>query len=1139
MADDVLEQPLGPEDQASLEKLEGSGLRTIANRALGRKVDIPELSPPPKVTDAASYEAVPMGKDFMDPQGNVRTKPWQVKQESDYDLIPEGADFLDPEGNVRTKPSYENVSFTSQTLYDMAVNDKERKRALERSYPGKVKQLPSGEFFVEDDGTLRKPRKASDPKAGPMHTGALIAGGVAPTVGAVAGEIGGGLLGSLAGPAGTVGGAITGGGIGSAIGQGFNDLVLQLAGVYDRSGGEEAAGLATAGAFGAAGSAVGRGAAGLLGGPSAIKSVAPKAAGKFLGADPEGLETALKLAEKGVTPPLSGWAKEAPHLQNVVEVFDPAFHTQKPLLQSAEKHYESTAKGILDQLGVKPEGSIIKPTEAVPVQPAGERLMAKTLAESKAADDELARVLAERKAAVQGGQAGRIAQRDAINNAAEQSRQAAQRLIDQGYTEISRTAEEAARVSGAGHNGGELWEAVGARLQAVRRGIQERAGVMYRQADELAEGHLPNVEGLPERAAQFADQLPEEFQRNQPGLVRQLREMAGTSNPPEGAPGHVPDVGEWIVPPTQPTFGQLHNLRSQIRQSTDFYRLNSDIKNGTYKFFASRVDEALRDTVSVPELGPAVEQLNRADRFYRENMPIFEAQQIKAIMRGLEAGEPADPGNLFKTVVKEGHTDLTNRIREMVGPNLWAGVQSADIREMFQASRGLRPDEIDGRAFVREVLERHRSGVLEAVHSREVSQQLLRQAEAISMLEGRLSLPVRPGDTLTDVIGRARQAAEQAKQAARIDPLRTLSAEMKQVERDHQAIMRRNQQERKNDPLGFLYDPTTGAAEATNKILANEDLVLAAAARFGDKSPEFGMLRQIYAQRVLQGTMEPGAKLAKISPEVQQIMFPGTTLEQMQLLAKEMDFLMSSRGVQDTAKSMAAVSKVEHPWASILGRGGALAQVLTAPTKVLPGADAAGRFILGEYYGMIRKLTTSPAFLRWVQKGLKGDDAARLATKEAVQRFMQRGGAAGAGVAESQYQTSEPSPQPLPEPSSVPERRSSLDEGRVLSDADERPQAGQQYAMMDDPRQRRGDTDRFGNKLSGGGGASGGGVSTGGGSRVREITSMIKSGKTPEQIVKELNLGGPGYGDARKNLVVELSRSGMSVTDIFDLLGGK
>jgi len=42
------------------------------------------------------------------------------------------------------------------------------------------------------------------------------------------------------------------------------------------------------------------------------------------------------------------------------------------LLQSATEHYEDTAKGILDTLGIKTEGSISKPTEAVPVQAAGE-----------------------------------------------------------------------------------------------------------------------------------------------------------------------------------------------------------------------------------------------------------------------------------------------------------------------------------------------------------------------------------------------------------------------------------------------------------------------------------------------------------------------------------------------------------------------------------------------------------------------------------------------------------------------------------------------------------------------------------------------------------------------------------------------
>ena len=992
-----------PEQQS--DALAGAGLRTIAKRALPRGTQLPEEEKPADVTDEASYGAVKPGKQFRDPEGNVRTKAFEVTDDASYDAVPEGAQYLDPEGNTRTKPNYQEVDFTAHTLYNMAVNDKERRKALERSYPGKVKQDTTGEFYVEeDDGTRRKPRRFADPKAGYLQTGAIMAAGAAPTIGAAGGEIAGALAGSAVAPGpGTFAGAVGGGAAGGAAGQGFNDLVLQLAGVYDRSGAEEVKELGVAGAMGGAGSAAGRA---IASASPAIRGYAktgfPGAVAGFLGAEKEGLDTAVGLAQKGVLVPPSGWAKESPHIQNIVEVFDPAFHTQKPLLQSATAHYEKTGKEILGELGVKDVKSLTEPIEAVPTQKAGEAVKGyrdRALAESKAADDKMRAALDARRAELQGGVPVAMARREELNRAAEESRRAAQALIDQGYQDIRQTADAAARVSGAGGNGGELWDMVGARLTAVRRGLQERATTMYRQADELAGGHLPNTAGLPELAEQFANQLPEEFQRNQPGLVRQLREMAGETDPQTGAV---------IRAPTQPTFGQLHNLRSQIRQSTDFYRLNSDIRNGTYKFFAGRVDQALRDVTSVPELAPAVEQLNRADRFYRENMPVFEANQIKAVMRGLESGEPADPQKLFDAVVKEGHTDLTNRIREMVGPNLWAGVQAADMRQLLQSSRGLVEGEIDANAFTRQVLDRHRSGVLEAVHSRDVSQRLLQQARHVAMMEGKLPMTVRPGDTLSEVISRAKVAADAAKEAARQDPLKTLKIEMRRIEREHAQEAAKLRQQRRTDPLGFLYDPTTGAAEAVNKILGNEDLMLAAAARFGEQSTEFEMLRQVYAQRILQGTLQPGAKLAKISPEIQAVMFPGVTLDQMQLLAKEMDFLMSGKGMDAGAGlSMSATAKVEHPPIGSL-RGLAARVPVLGPAVTEPIARAA----LGGYYGMIRKLTTQPGFLRWVQKGLKGDDAAREVVRAQVQKAMQRGGAVGAGAGEATMQVND-APQQL------------------------------------------------------------------------------------------------------------------------------
>jgi len=181
-----------------------------------------------------------------------------VKEDSDFDLIPEGAEFTDPRATSGPSRSYENVSFTSQTLYDMAVNDKERQKRWKRSYPGKVRQLPSGEFVVDDDA--RPVSLAVRRREGyRYHARRPGAGGSAAD-----GRSGRGgdrwraCWSVLPGP-GTFAGAVACGGSVPRSVRVFNDLVLQLAGVYDRSTGEEAGELALAGAFGAGGSALGRG----------------------------------------------------------------------------------------------------------------------------------------------------------------------------------------------------------------------------------------------------------------------------------------------------------------------------------------------------------------------------------------------------------------------------------------------------------------------------------------------------------------------------------------------------------------------------------------------------------------------------------------------------------------------------------------------------------------------------------------------------------------------------------------------------------------------------------------------------------------------------------------------------------------
>ena len=125
----------------------------------GKQVLRPEL---PKISGDEDYLKLPHGKAFIGPDGQTHYKPIRAGKEGDQDYIAleEGGAFADPPGTIRTKPKYEGIDFSPQYLYDIAHSDKGRKKALEKYYPGKVKEDPNGGFYIEDeDGKLRKPSR--------------------------------------------------------------------------------------------------------------------------------------------------------------------------------------------------------------------------------------------------------------------------------------------------------------------------------------------------------------------------------------------------------------------------------------------------------------------------------------------------------------------------------------------------------------------------------------------------------------------------------------------------------------------------------------------------------------------------------------------------------------------------------------------------------------------------------------------------------------------------------------------------------------------------------------------------------------------------------------------------------------------
>jgi hypothetical protein len=965
-----------------------------------------------KVSSDDDFAKVPHGHAFLDPEGKKRYKP--IRNDEDFNALPEGATFVDPTGKQRTKPKYEGIDFTPQTLFDIAHSKKGRKMALEKFYPGQVEEDPSDpeQFIIKDkDGKLRKPGRGLSAGAG------FVASEAIPATLAGLGGLLGGAVGTLAEPGGgTVVGGAAGGYGGGYMGQRINDIFSQIAGVYDPEGGEENA--RTAGYMGAAGDVGGRALSAVAPtvkeGARAIGRGASKTVNKFLGTEPEALETGLNIASQGeeagagpfglskpgtaVSP--SAMFKAAPHLGNVAETLQSKFDATDTYLQNAERFMDKRAKEILEHkdIGSLVEDSLVHPKAAVSTEKTGillkESAQAKALQDSAEADARLQAELANRRAAVEAKHAPDIEAHRARNSqvvrTAEEAKNAADALVQQGFRDIERQADDAIRVAQVGHNAGDLWRTVAESFVGLRRSIAQRATGMYDNANIVSNGLVPEgAEALSGRAQALIDQLPEGFAASHPTIVQRIARMAG----------EVGENGEVIREPVAATWSELHELRTMIRQDIKWNDLTPSVKQGALKHMEHGINDTLHSVENAPELREASRLLRMADDFYRENMGPLNNQQIKSLVKALDSGLQADPKALLNIAIRDGRTEVANTIRRTVGPQTWDAMRAADVKDMLQQSAKIGTNEVDGAAFAKQILDRKKNGVLGVLHGEAGAARLEQQAAYIDALRGKLPVTARPGDTANDIILRARSAAADAEAKAAADPLKLMQNEMKKIEA---AVKKEMAAGKKLDPLAFLNEATVGANEAVNRILKDPDLIVAASRAFpgGDKSPEFQLMRQIWTERFMRETLEPGEKLAKTSPEIQALMFPGVTLDDMHMLAKEMKLLMSGKmlkgGGDDMGGSMMAQSAVENPFGRASGLG-----KLAGPVKMVPGANFGARAALTAYYNTVRGVLTSPSTLRWLRKGLTSRDPQAVeAARAELQAALQKGGAMGAGAGE-------------------------------------------------------------------------------------------------------------------------------------------
>jgi len=981
----------------------------------------------PQIKDDEGYRSLDPGTKFRDPEGKTRTKPYEVTGDEDYASVPEGALYVGPDKIPRTKPRYEGIGFTAETLHEMAVTPEAQREVLEKFYPGQVKE-DAGGLYVDDDGTLRRP--------GAERGAGELVGHIAAEAAPLGGMMAGGVAGAELGPAGVAGGGM----LGAAAGRQFNNAVLALAGIHQGLGAQigsmatEAAWTGGGETAGYVGAKVGSGVADLyLKSRAAGKKlkgagqglheilesfgITPEQVRYFFGTTPETMEQAQSITERfggGIVGP-SILAPEAPMLKKIEE-FDQVFQGRNRFAEAARDFYEKGGKELVEdpEIGVKLDENLTAATKSVSSKRAGELALSSFQERMAAADallDQARRAATSevRRPVVEaGGEEAFLAQQQAARQrlvrAQELAAGEARGLVRAGIDDIRNDVEVAAQQAEQGGRAGTLWRMVGRRFRSWGAGVRQRASVLYDTSDSA--GGATAIAGVGERlgggASDFLAEMPQILRSKYPEVTL-LEKLAGREAQEATATAKAVPA----VPSADLTFKQLRQLRSWLRSGIDYADLTPNMRAGSVKLFARRIDEALRDVSLDPRLADASRLLDIADTFYRENIPFLNDSIVRTVMKGLQDGVPPDPKMLADVLFDPARSEAMGRAREIVGPTLWRYVQAAHTQGIIQKNLNLL-NEVDTKGFARSILGMFQDGTLERGYSRDFADRLMRAARNIEQLDGNITLKQGNNDTLQSLIDRAELMAAQIKTMADTDPLKALAEGVSRVDKDFNNQVKAMRQARRQEPLHFLYEKSMTALpiRAANKILSDPDLIVSAANRFGIKSKEMDALRQVYVQRLFQRPWEKIGHLRTeiggageregrrgIPEEVQAIMFPGVTRKTMLQLVKDVEFLFG--GVKgDIGGSLAAASRVLNPFGHIpLIRSGA-----TRWMTFVPGSEAVGRFVLGKFFKTIMDGVSHPNFINWLAGELAKGGAEREMAKRTLQSRLKAGVMTGGAV---------------------------------------------------------------------------------------------------------------------------------------------
>jgi hypothetical protein len=329
--------------------------------------------------------------------------------------------------------------------------------------------------------------------------------------------------------------------------------------------------------------------------------------------------------------------------------------------------------------------------------------------------------------------------------------------------------------------------------------------------------------------------------------------------------------------PDNITVLEAQDLRTRLGELAELTNMTPGVFKNDAASLRNSVNVAFRMAERVPAAAPAVRMLRRMDELYSQGIGRFEDATLNQMVIQARTGMMPNPGDVASRVLSKDNIARAREIRNMVGPDLWRRVASADWdRTIFNATDP-QTGAIDARKLAVLMRQKDRDGLLELTYGPGLSREMRLYSQRLDARGGEI-----PADALPlDNFGHNMRAMDVAT-------------------REREGFL-------SNNYLSELAKPGKEADEAVGFVLqpGKEERLVRALDFFGPDSREMHAIRQQALKEVMNSAIvrnDSGSTitvagdgieraLKNWTPRQQEIMFPNDLDSDMKLLAQQIRFM--------------------------------------------------------------------------------------------------------------------------------------------------------------------------------------------------------------------------------------------------------